>query len=101
MSETLTPETENEIRKHLADPIWRVCNLYKIVDKHGNEVRFQPNDAQLQVLTDLYVNNYRRQVILKARQLGFSTLIEIILFDLAYWRDTTQCSIVADTSSRS
>lgn len=82
----------------LWDPVWRICNLYVIVDRWGNEIPFEPNQAQMKVITDLYVHGYRRQIILKARQLGMSTLIEIILLDMMLFNDNTQVSIVADTA---
>ena len=69
------------LEENLEDPIWRINNLYMIVDRDGNEIPFTPNPPQQKVLEDLFVRGYRRQIILKARQIGFSTLIEIILLD--------------------
>lgn len=84
--------------RQLSDPIWRIRNLYTIINKEGKRVPFRPNEQQNKVLEDLFIRGYRRQIILKARQLGFSTLIEIILMDQALWNDNCQCSIVADTA---
>lgn len=94
----LSPADERLMIDKLGDPIWRICNLYSIVDKNGERVQFKPNEQQQKVLVDLFVHGYRRQVILKARQLGMSTLIEIILLDQALFNNNTQCSIVADTA---
>ncbi len=98
MIEEPPPEAVEEIFDEYEDPVWRICHLYSIVDRHGKEIPFVPNKPQMKVLTDLYHRGHLRQVILKARQLGFSTLIEVILFDYAYWRRNTQGSIVADTA---
>lgn len=67
------PETEDELRECLADPFWRVCSgyLYKIMvksdDGEGSVIPFVPNRAQRRLLKRLW----HRNIILKARQLGF------------------------------
>lgn len=53
--------------KQFLDPRWRLSNLYWITDKEGREVKFEPNEAQLQFLSETTALN----IILKARQLGF------------------------------
>ncbi|MFN7883562.1 MAG: hypothetical protein ACK5PF_11195, partial [bacterium] len=50
-----------------ADPLWRLSNLYTIVTDEGKLVRFTPNDEQVQLYKDLH----NRNLVLKARQLGF------------------------------
>jgi hypothetical protein len=55
----------------------RVSNLYWITDETGREVKFEPNPAQLQFLDDVHALN----IILKARQLGFTTLCCLIYLD--------------------
>lgn len=94
----LSQEDQQTLEVCLDDPFWRINNLYTIVDKNGKRIPFVPNKPQTRVLEDLYIYGKRRQAILKARQLGFSTLIEIILLDLAIWHDDHQVSIVADTA---
>ncbi len=59
------------------DPRWRLSNLYTITDKTGRQVPFRPNEAQLALLDDLHSAN----IILKARQLGFTTLCCLIYLD--------------------
>lgn len=63
--------------QELADPWWRICNLYHIVDKDGVLRRFEPNEPQ----RDFFHHMGYRNLILKARQLGFSTLIQLIILD--------------------
>jgi hypothetical protein len=53
-----------------ADPRWRLSNHYTIRDKAGRSVPFRPNGAQLAPFDNLHSAN----IILKARQLGFTTL---------------------------
>ena len=71
----ITPanEAEAEFLKNLADPMWRLCSggLYKIMvksdDGAGSVIPFVPNRAQRRLIRRLW----HRNIILKARQLGF------------------------------
>lgn len=78
-------------RDEWADPIWRLHNLYSIVDKAGDKQPFIPNDEQRHFLENYWYLN----IILKARQLGFSTLIDLILLDQALWVPNTKSHIIA------
>jgi hypothetical protein len=80
-------------KEQLADQLWRLNNLYWIIDEHGRRVRFQLNWAQEQMYHDMWYYN----VILKARQLGFTTFIDIFGLDTALFNDNFAFSIVADT----
>ncbi len=75
----------------LADPLWRLDNLYKIKDKQGNVVTFKMNWAQKW----LYNNMWFLSIILKARQLGMTTFIQIFMLDRALFNDNINCGIVA------
>lgn len=75
----------------MSDVHWRISNLYKIVDKHGQVVTFKPNEAQL----DLINTCKKRDIILKARQLGFSTLACIISLDECLFNDNWRAGIIA------
>ena len=85
-----------ELRKNLRDPMWRLENLYWIVVK-GDEgeddlvVKFKPNRAQQRFIKRLW----HRNIILKARQLGFTTLISILWLDHALFNANQRCGIVA------
>ena len=68
------PKDHTELLACLKDPLWRVCSgqLYKIMVKNDNDLEgfvmpFKPNRAQRRFLAKLH----NRNVILKARQLGF------------------------------
>lgn len=73
------------------DPRWRLCNLYKITDKTGSEVPFRPNGAQLKFLDELHSRN----IILKARQLGFTTLCCLIYLDAGIFRPNVRSGVIA------
>lgn len=73
------------------DPRWRLSNLYSITDKAGRAIAFRPNEAQLELLADLHVLN----VILKARQLGFTTLCSLVYLDACLFTPNTRAGIIA------
>ena len=72
---------------------WRLTNLYWIKDKAGETVLFTPNVSQIALLESMWSRN----IILKARQLGFSTLIDLLLLDSALFHAGFRAGIVADT----
>lgn len=77
--------------KTLSDPWWRLNNLYKIKNKQGEVVTFKLNWAQQW----LYNNMWYLSIILKARQLGMTTFIQIFMLDRALFNDNQNCGIVA------
>lgn len=87
------PALSSDIVELWADRKWRLNNLYWIEDKHGAVVRFTLNDAQSALLDDLHYLN----IILKARQLGFSTFILLLALDCALFNDHFAAGLVADT----
>lgn len=60
---------KQEFIKAVRIKFFRLCVFYFIKDKDGNQVRFSPNIAQI----EYYKNSHQNDVILKARQLGFTT----------------------------
>ncbi len=77
----------------LGNPIWRLNNLYWIQDKVGDVVKFNMNTAQEQLLDDISWLN----IVLKARQLGFSTFIDIFGLDQCLFNSNTNFGVIADT----
>jgi hypothetical protein len=80
----------------LMDPRWRVCSGYlykiKVKDATGDTViPFRPNRIQRRILGSLW----HRNVIVKARQLGCTTLIAILFLDYALFNADQNCKIVA------
>lgn len=84
---------EDDLLHALADPWWRIENLYWIVDKDGRPVPFKPNNEQ----RAFYDRLHTRNVILKARQLGFSTLMQILALDQCLFNDNFAAGVIADT----
>jgi len=72
---------------------WRVNNLYHITDKDGRRVKFETNSAQEQLLADLHYMN----AILKARQLGFTTLIQLLMLDACVFNSNIRAGTIAHT----
>lgn len=91
----MTPEEKKaaELQKVITDQWWRLNNLYKIRDKHGQVVDFKPNWAQ----ENLYKNRWYFNVILKARQLGMSTFILIYLLDSCLFEENHAAGVIAHT----
>lgn len=78
--------------------MWRLANLYYIVSKGDDEdadglvVLFKPNRVQRRILAKMW----HRNLILKARQLGCTTLIAILWLDTALFsKQPLRCGIIA------
>lgn len=79
----------------LDDPLWRLANLYSVKEADtGRVVPFVPRPEQMEIFRGVYERGERRIVILKARRLGMSTGIDIMLADAAIWAAGLQASIV-------
>lgn len=85
-------EKEDTARELLSDRAWRLNNLYKIKDKNGHVVTYQPNWAQTLLLKPHYLN-----LIVKARQLGISTHFSIMFLDTVLFNDNINAAIIADS----
>ena len=83
--------------KRFKDPVFRISNLYSIRTREGKVIPFRPRRQQLQVLDMLYRQRLKRVCILKARQLGFSTLLGIVSLDQLCWSVGRQVSLVDKT----
>lgn len=76
------PNTVPIIGPKMQNRIWRLENLYLIRDKQARLVKFALNRAQKHFLE----NKALRNVILKSRQLGFTTLGAILMLDSVLFR---------------
>lgn len=76
----------------LADRFYRLNNLYWITDKNGKKVKFKMTAEQL----DYFDKEHNRNVILKARQLGFTTEKCIMQVDSAIF-ESKRCAMIAHT----
>lgn len=84
-------ELEPLTKANLANQRWRLNNLYNIVDEDGHECRFQLRPAQEAFFDSMWYRN----VILKSRQHGFSTAIDIFLLDCCLFIPNIKAVIVA------
>lgn len=86
-----------ELERNLDDPMWRLCNLYWIIvkgdeDDEGLVMRFSPNVAQRKLLARLW----HRNLVLKVRQRGITTLVALLWLDTALFsKGPVKCGIVA------
>ena len=78
--------------KLLRDKLWRLNHLYWITDKEGKPVRFRMTPEQLEYFEGMHTRN----IILKARQLGFTTEVCIIQLDAALF-EAAKCALIAHT----
>lgn len=77
----------------LGDIRWRLNNLYYITDANGRHIPFKTNWAQESLLDEMWYLN----VILKARQLGFTTLIQLYMLDQCVFNSNVQAGTIAHT----
>ena len=75
----------------LADPNWRLSNLYYIKDKRGKKRLFKMNWAQKFLYTGMWYLN----IVLKARQLGMTTFIQIFMLDRCLFNSNTNAGVIA------
>jgi hypothetical protein len=78
---------------HLSDRRWRLNNLYWITGKDGKRVRFRLNASQSELMDGLHSLN----LILKARQLGFTTFVQLYLLDACIFMPDTRAGVIAHT----
>lgn len=75
----------------LQDQLWRLNNLYTIVDKDNNVIPFRMNGAQRKLYEDLWFRNS----ILKSRQHGFTTFIAILGLDNCLFKANLSAGFIA------
>ena len=112
MSDALLQKQHNEsiIEQLIANPSlidnkrWRMDNLYWIItkEKAGTKALFKMNRAQRHFFEN-YLNPddpkflYYRHIILKARQLGFTTFIDLWILDEILFNNNREGLIIAHT----
>jgi hypothetical protein len=80
-----------ELGAALDDLRWRLRHLYWIIDKDGKKQLFAPNEHQQKLLDNILPRN----LILKARQLGFSTFIQLLMLDTCLFKPNTSAAVIA------
>ena len=79
------------------DPTWRLNHLYSIRTRDGSVIKFALRPQQAQIVDLIYRQGCRRIIILKARQLGFSTLLGVICADRLCFGLGQQISLIDQT----
>lgn len=89
-------KTANNIEVAVAqfgDLRWRLNNLYWITDKGGSEIPFRLNWAQERFIDEVWYQN----LILKARQLGFTTFVQLVMLDACIFNSNVRAGTIAHT----
>ena len=74
---------------------WRFANLYFVDDAEtGQPILLQPRIEQKAVLEAIYRSKWRNLLIIKARQLGISTIIDLIILDQILFSGGTTAAII-------
>ena len=81
------------LRDKLGDPWWRLCNLYRIVNQDGVDIPFVPNAVQ----SKYYRERAYRNIILKSRQHGITTFIQLLALDMAMFSKNKSAVTIAHT----
>lgn len=74
-----------------SDRRWRLGHLYRIKNEQGQSVPFRLNATQDKLLDDLWTLN----LILKARQAGITSFIQLLMLDACLFNSNTSAGIVA------
>lgn len=82
-----------EVVDQFKDQWWRLNNLYYIVNEAGVSVKFVPNDMQRRFWNEMWYLNW----IVKGRQHGFTTFIDIFMLDCCVFYPDQQAAIIALT----
>jgi len=80
-------------RRYLSSKLWRLNNLYHVIDKYGKPVVFRMNYAQHKVYAS--TRNHPRVIILKSRQQGISTFWLVCYFDDGMWAPFMNIGLMA------
>jgi hypothetical protein len=80
--------TEDDI---LNNQYIRLNTIYKVVDKNGRLTDFTMQREQF----DFFKNMHNLNLILKARQLGMTTVIQLFLLDIALFNPNKSCGVIA------
>ena len=74
-------ETDFEFFRSSQMKRWRLENLYYIITKNGQRELFKLNEAQSDFLENVLNKGYMKVIMLKSRQLGFTTFMSIYILD--------------------
>jgi hypothetical protein len=78
----------------MADPVWRLANLYVCLNANGQVVKFVPTPEQRLVIWCIHARGWRRILIPKARQLGMSLVLCLIGLDFVLFKAGAKAALV-------
>ena len=88
---TTTKKYDVQVIERYSEPLWRLNNLYTCVNEQGKLIPFRMNSAQAQFYEEMWFWN----IILKARQRGFTTFIDLMGLDMALFNENHAVGINA------
>lgn len=77
--------------------LWRMQHLYYIITKDGEKALFKLNEAQLDFVNRYILPGYQKIIVLKARQLGFTTLVALWFLDEIIFHPNRESLQIAHT----
>jgi len=87
------PAAFRQAVERFSDWRWRLDNRYWITDEQGRRLKFEMNWAQARLFEEMHYLN----VILKARQLGFTTFIQLFMLDACVFNANVRAGTIAHT----
>jgi len=90
---------EELVTRYLPSKLWRLNNLYNIIDKAGDPIPFRMNLAQFKIYAKSL--EHARLIILKSRQQGISTLWLISYFDDIITLSNYNCGLMSQGKDES
>ena len=90
----LADESDDGLQRWLdfsSDKSWRMDHFYSIINEQGKKVPFFMNKAQKLVFDNIHWMN----LILKDRQRGFTTFIDLYILDDCLFTDNMEAGIIA------
>jgi len=86
-----------DLISHLDAQLYRLQNFYRIVTKESTLIKFKLNEAQFDFYTRYIMKGYLRLILVKSRQLGFTTFITIYFLDEVLFGKNTEALQIAHT----
>lgn len=87
--------SEGEFVEKHSSPLWRLENLYMVKDAlTGRAVKFIPRPQQRELIEAIYIRGERNILVPKARQLGISTIIDLLILDSMLFHGGIQAAII-------
>ncbi len=84
----------HQLAELIKDPVWRLSHgFYTIRNEQGKPQKFIPNEEQKEVLQEIYIHGSSIIIIIKARQLGMSTLIALVILDTLLFGTSVECNL--------